>query len=79
MKRNRCLLHYARKRTESPHKREDPGSDVQGHAVPQSGTRLSVMELTFRENKLSGERFSFPDSIRPQVFQTRGRDSESFP
>jgi hypothetical protein len=36
----------------------------------------SFTQLVFRENKLSGERFSFPDVMRPQAVQSRGRHSE---
>jgi hypothetical protein len=31
----------------------------------------------FRKLKLSGERFGFPDAIRPQALQSRGRHSGS--
>jgi hypothetical protein len=64
-----------RKRIKYPQNRECPRFDVSGYTVPQAA-HLFVVELTFRENKLSGERFRFPDSRRPQGLHTRGRHSE---
>ena len=64
-----------RKRIKYPQNREYPRFDVSGYTVPQAGAHLFVVELIFRENKLSGERLGFPDSRRPQGLHTRGRHS----
>jgi hypothetical protein len=79
MKQNGVPQHYANERGANfPAEGGDLGSNVVRPRCFVSRHSTVSHGIGFRENKLSGERFSFPDSIRPQAhFMPWGRHSES--
>jgi hypothetical protein len=70
LKRNRSPRHYAYEtEIEQLSTGKNPGFRCVGYIVPQAGAHLFAMKLAFRENKLSGERFSSRTQYGPRFFR----------